>query len=301
MRIMIILLTVIIVSALVVTGSVLLTRENCPLPQVLTQRESLPKAGKMAEIELEAKKLGIGVTRVTDEMMRFEGIVSQKEINGKEKTAWMVFKLPAAEFENAVRTLEQIGGLRHSRLTTKDKTDVHMKLQTQLESLQASTARLVSSSAGTQEKLPDMLQIENKLKCTEREMGEIKGEMERLEDQMAYGLIFIRMYEKKILPLSYESAFQKSINTACQDGLDNCIKIIGIIVFWILSSLPLLTVILLLWLIAFLFQIKGKGRKKEGKKSTVGMDTIPHESISLTPISNPISPIPNSQEEDIHV
>ncbi|MFH1097825.1 MAG: DUF4349 domain-containing protein [Candidatus Desantisbacteria bacterium] len=261
MRITINLLTVILVSALVITGSVLLTREICPLPQVLTQKKSLPKAGKMAEIELEAKKLSIGVARVTDEMMRFEGIVSQKEINGEEKTAWLVFKLPAAEFENAARTLEQIGGLRHSRLTTEDKTDVHMKLQTQLESLQASTARLVSSSAGTGEKLPDMLQIENKLKCTEREMGEIKGEMERLEDQMAYGLIFIRMYERRLMPLSYGVAFQKSIDIACQNGLDNCIKILGIIVFWILSSLPLLTVILILWLIAFLFQIRGTGRK----------------------------------------
>jgi len=271
MRLTINLLTIILVAALVITGSILLTREIYPLPQVLTltkYQKNLPKAGKMAEIELEAKKLSTGVTRVTDEMMRFEGIVSQKEINGKEKTAWLVFKLPTAEFENAARTLEQIGGLRHSRLTTEDKTDVHMKLQTQLESLQSSTARLTFTSAGTGEKLPDMLQIENKLKCTEREMGEIKGKIERLEDQMAYGLIFIRMYEKKILPLSYESAFQKSINNACQDGLDNCINIIGIIVFWILSSLPLLTVILLLWLITFLFQIRDKWRKPPSKKDS---------------------------------
>lgn len=260
------LLKVIIIIALFVAGSIFLTKEIMPLPNILIgnkqQKESLPKAGKMAEIELEARKLSKGVARVTDEMMRFEGIISQKEINGKEKTAWLVFKIPAAEFENAVRTLEQIGGLRHSKLTTEDKADVHMNLQTQLESLQASTARLLSSSSSeSYKKLPEMLQIENKLKCAEREMGEIKGEMERLEDQMTYGLIFIRMYETRLMPLSYEAAFQKSTSIACRDGLNNCIKIIGIIVLWTLSSLPLLTVILILWVIVSLFQIRVKNRK----------------------------------------
>ncbi|MFH1860648.1 MAG: hypothetical protein ABH870_06525 [bacterium] len=94
------LLRIILISAVVVTISVFLTKEMIPLPQILSgtkhQKDSLPHAGKMAEIELETKKLINGVTRVIDEMMRFEGITSQKEINGEEKTAWLMIKLPSA-------------------------------------------------------------------------------------------------------------------------------------------------------------------------------------------------------------
>ncbi|MBI4778809.1 hypothetical protein HY792_07835, partial [Candidatus Desantisbacteria bacterium] len=73
------LLKIIIVSAVMVTISVFLTKDMIPLPMILSgtanQKDSLPHAGKMAEIELEAKKLINGVARVTDEMMRFEGII----------------------------------------------------------------------------------------------------------------------------------------------------------------------------------------------------------------------------------
>ncbi len=267
-------LKIMLVIAVVVTISIFLTRGIMPLPQILSgisyQKDSLPHAGKMAEIELETKKLISGVARVTDEMIRFEGIISQKEINGEEKTAWLMIKLPSVEFENAVKTLEHIGGLRHSKLTNDDKVASCMKLQTQLESLQESRERLLAiSTSESYKKLPEMLQIENKLRCIEKEMGEIKREMERLEDQTAYGLIFIRMYEKK-MPLSYETAFQKSTDTACRNGLDNCIRIAGIIIFWALSSVPLLMVILILWLIVALFQIKGTIRRlwhKKGEKA----------------------------------
>ncbi|MBI4777914.1 DUF4349 domain-containing protein [Candidatus Desantisbacteria bacterium] len=304
------LLKIIIVFAVVVTISVFLTKDMMPLPMILSgtmhQKDSLPHAGKMAEIELEAKKLINGVARVTDEMMRFEGIISQKEINGEKKTAWLMIKLPSAELENAVKTLEQIGGLKHSRLTTEDKTESCMKLQTQLESLQESKERLLSiSSSESYKKLPEMLQVENKLRDTEKKMGEIKREMERLEDQTAYGLIFIRMYEKKI-PLSYETAFQNSTSIACRDGLDNCIRILGIIIFWALSSMPLVAVFLILWLIAALFQIKGIGRKLRHKKNTVGatpcgcppvIDKTPslaEDKIRVEPLSQPSS---NRREE----
>ncbi|MFH1860649.1 MAG: DUF4349 domain-containing protein [bacterium] len=190
--------------------------------------------------------------------------------------------------------MEQIGGLKHSKLTTDDKTENCMKLQTQLESLQESKERLLSiSSSESYKKLPEMLQIENKLRCIEKEMGEIKREMERLEDQTAYGIIFIRMYEKRI-PLSYETAFQKSINIACQEGIDNCIRIAGIIIFWALSSLPLLMVILILWLIVALFQIKGTSRKLWHKKNT---------QVETTPCSCPVAdPLPHpSPNERIEI
>ncbi|MBU0701388.1 DUF4349 domain-containing protein [bacterium] len=282
-----ILLRIILVVSVVVAISVFLTKEMIPLPQILSgtkyQKDSLPHAGKMAEIELETKKLSNGVARVTDEMMRFEGIISQKEINGEEKTAWLMIKLPSAEFENAVKTLEQIGGLKHSKLTTDDKIESCMKLQTQLESLQESKERLISiSSTENYKKLPEMLQIENKLRYAEKEMGEIKREMGRLEDQTAYGLIFIRMYEKR-MPLNYESAFQKSTNIACQDGLNNCIRIAGIIIFWTLSSMPLLIVILILWLIVALFRIKGTSRKLRHKKNIVGATPCDCPVVDKTP------------------
>ncbi len=263
---------IILVFAIVVIISIFLTKGMMPLPQILSgtmyKKDSLPHAGKMAEIELETKKLINGVARVTDEMIRFEGIISQKEINGKEQTAWLMIKLPSTEFENAIKTLEQIGGLKHLKLTNDDKTTSCMKLQTQLESLQESKERLMAiSTSETYKKLPEMLQIENKLRYAEKEMGEIKREMEKLEDQTAYGLIFIRMYEKRI-PLSYETAFQKSTNIACGSGLDNCIRIAGIIIFWALSSVPLLIVLLVLWLIVALFQIKGIIGKLRHKKKT---------------------------------
>ncbi|MDI6782261.1 MAG: DUF4349 domain-containing protein [bacterium] len=269
------LLKIILIFAVVVAISIFLTKGMTPLPQILSgishQKDSLPHAGKMAEIELETKKLISSVARVTDEMIRFEGIISQKEINGEEKTAWLMIKLPSAEFENAVKTLEQLGGLRHSKLTNEDKTESCMKLQTQLESLQESKERLMAiSTSETYKKLPEMLQIENKLRYAEKEMGKIKREMERLEDQTAYGLIFIRMYEKRI-SLSYETAFQKSTGIACRDGLDNCIRIAGIIIFWALSSMPLLIVILILWLIVALFQIKGVIRRLRHKKKAQGL------------------------------
>jgi hypothetical protein len=269
------LLKIILIATIIVTITIFLTKGIMPLPQILSgirhQKGSLPHAGKMAEIELEVKKIINGVARVTDEMMRFEGIISQKEIDGEEKTAYLMIKIPSAEFENAVKTLEQIGGLKHSKLTNDDKTESCMKLQTQLEALQESKERLLSiSSSESYKKLPEMLQIENKLRYAEKEMGEIKREIERLEDQTAYGIIFIHMYGKRI-PLSYETAFQKSTNIACQDGLDNCIRILGIIIFWALSSMPLLLVILVLWLIAALFQIKSISRRLwHKKKITVG-------------------------------
>ncbi|MEK7274988.1 MAG: hypothetical protein AAB110_07005, partial [Candidatus Desantisbacteria bacterium] len=77
------LLKIIFIIAVVVIISIFLTKGMMPLPQILSgnmyQKDSLPHAGKMAEIELETKKLIKGVARVTDEMIRFEGIISQKE------------------------------------------------------------------------------------------------------------------------------------------------------------------------------------------------------------------------------
>lgn len=300
------LLKIILIAAVVVTISIFLTKGMIPLPQILSgircQKDSLPQAGKIAEIELETKKLISGVVRVTDEMIRFEGIISQKEINEEEKTAWIRVKLPSAELENAVKTIEQIGGLKHSKLTTDDKIENCMKLQTQLESLQESKERLLAiSSSESYKKLPEMLQIENKLRYIEKEMGEIKDEMERLEDQTAYGIILIRMYEKRI-PLSYEIAFQKSTSIACQDGLDNCIRIAGVIIFWVLSSIPLILVILILWLIAALFQIKGIIKKFRYKKNTQVAATIkPVDDEAMVESSQQLSPSGHDEKDKMGV
>lgn len=140
------------------------------------------------ELVAEAQSLGGYVDRET----------SDRHSRGNE--SWMsgtlVLRVPSANYDQLLGTVESSGTVRHKESKSKDVTEQVVDLRARLRNLEAQRDRLrdLYDSANETE---EILRVGQRLSEVQGEIERVEGKLEVLENQVAYSTVRIELSEER--------------------------------------------------------------------------------------------------------
>jgi translation elongation factor EF-1beta len=230
---------------------------------------------RAAKLQIIVKRLDRCIEEIFEKTEIFNGEILYKEVDMGKEIVWMKVKVPVTEFNNAVKAFENIGKLKYSKMFNRDKTKECIKLQTEMEMLQAAKERLIAVYPEEEESnIQETIRLENKIKHIEKEIKDIRTKIESIEDEIGYGFVYLQINKEPVPAAKYGKMSQRLFIPACKDGLENCMRITAGCIFWILSTMPVWLTILSIWMAVSLMRyIRIKRCRRNLNKVKIGTDT----------------------------
>jgi hypothetical protein len=116
-----------------------------------------------------------------------------KELGGfmtQQSNVSITVRVPAANFEDAVRRVEKIGDVTGRQIRADDVTQEFMDLDIRLKNLRAVRERLADLLSRAT-KVEDSLKIEHELERVAQEVDRIEGRLKYLRDQIAFSTVTV--------------------------------------------------------------------------------------------------------------
>ena len=162
---------------------------QAPVPQ--TQRMVI----KDAEMELLVDDTDIALARITQIAADYGGYIisSQSFFRDEIKFATIRIGVPSGNFETVMNNLRNVGiRVIKEEATGKDVTAEYVDLESRLENLEATAAR-VRSFLEAADTVEEALQVNQELSKLEDEIEQVKGQMRFYEGRSAFSTITISL------------------------------------------------------------------------------------------------------------
>ncbi len=162
---------------------------QAPVPQ--TQRMVI----KDAEMELLVDDTDIALAKITQVAADYGGYIisSQSFFRDEIKFATIRIGVPAGNFETVMNNLRNVGiRVIKEEATGKDVTAEYVDLESRLENLEATAAR-VRSFLEAADTVEEALQVNQELSKLEDEIEQVKGQMRFYEGRSAFSTITISL------------------------------------------------------------------------------------------------------------
>lgn len=201
---------------------------------------------KTASIKIEIKsgtakeKLNT-IYKITEQ---FDGYIVDSNLLKEKRstTANAIVRVPESRLKKAIDKLSILGSLKKFTQTGEDITDEYVDLVARIKQLKAAETayrKLFSRAA----KVPDLLEIQEKLSDVQTEIEQLQAQLDRLDEQVDFATINISLYERKKVSSFYE-IWEK--NKVIEKGLAGLIGLVSIIVIGSMTIFPLVVVFIII-------------------------------------------------------
>ena len=190
-------------------------------------------------------------------------------IQGDLLYARLTIRVPAAQYEASMARLRNLGlKVEHESANSQDVTEEYVDLESRLRALQAKEAQL-TKLMDQAEDTEAVLAVYQQLSATQVEIEQVKGRMSYLENLSAMATITVNLNPELPEPPVVEEGWRpgSTLRSAART-LVNALKGLGNVVIWaIVFLLPILLLIAVPVVVAFLLFRLWRRRRRPGKPS----------------------------------
>jgi Domain of unknown function (DUF4349) len=253
------------------------TAEQTSVPKLSTvtanQSDSSPvevnrKIIRNAEITLESTDPEEGLRKIASIAEARGGFVVTSEVkqegsaaSGAAKTATVVARVPAAQFEAAIEEIRKAGSrILHEKRTGQDVTEEFIDLEARIRTKRALEAQFLEIMKQAQ-KVSEALEVQRQLADVRTEIEQLEGRRRFLENQSSLSTITVKIEPPVSIVAATPGGFFSEAKRAVSDGLEIAVAITLGFISFALALLPILLFIVLpLVLLARFLMRRNKGR-----------------------------------------
>lgn len=207
-----------------------------------------PRVIKTAEVTLEVRD-GAFQDAFGDAQQvarRYSGFVTASATSGQQSRSGRVtLRVPAAQFEAALKDLHALGRVRSEDVRGEDVTAEFVDLEARLRHwlAQERVLLLLMEQATT---IGETLNVQRRLEDVQLEIERIRGQLRVLDDQTSLATITVAVHEKGVVPQAAPGPGK--LANAWDRALAGALDVIAAIVVGLGYLVPIALVVALMWL-----------------------------------------------------
>jgi Domain of unknown function (DUF4349) len=242
---------------------------------VATQAESAPaevnrKIIRNAEIGLESPDPEEGLRRIASIAEAKGGFIVTSEVkqegsdaSGASKTATVVARVPAAQFEATIEEIRKAGSrILQEKRTGQDVTEEFIDLEARIRTKRALEAQFLEIMKQAQ-KVSEALEVQRQLADVRTEIEQLEGRRRFLENQSSLSTITVKIEPPVSIVTAMPGGFFSEIKRAFSDGLEVAVAIILTMIRVVVALLPFLLLIVLPLVLLVRFLMRRTKRRGE--------------------------------------
>jgi hypothetical protein len=164
----------------------------------------------------------------------------------RERSGSLTMRVPAAEFDETLRDLRELGDVEVQTIQGKDVTADYVVLRARLriaKSRREVLLRLMDRATSIEQ----TIRVQNALDDTQLRIEELQGQLNLLDDRTSLATIRVQLREEGVEP---EGAKAASIPNAFERGVAGFVNVIAGVVVGLGYLIPVLLIALAAWFIA---------------------------------------------------
>ncbi|KPU27827.1 hypothetical protein TR13x_00220 [Caloranaerobacter sp. TR13] len=216
-----------------------------------------------AYIELDVEDYDKVFNEIMDYVKFLGGFVENSESgyqynNSREekeplKRGYLRIRVPSDKFEDTIKYIESLGIMKRKNLTGRDVTEQYYDIENRVKNLKIQEERL-REILRKAEKVEEILMIENELRRIRTEIDQNTGMLKKWDSLVALATINISLNEVEVLNKEIKNV-DKSIFEKSKEGfittVNNIIKLFEKIIIFLITILPIIILISILFTIAY--------------------------------------------------
>jgi Domain of unknown function (DUF4349) len=178
---------------------------------------------------------------------RFDGFITRSATSGQEARAGqLTLRVPATDFEAALRELKSIGMLRSEAVSGVDVTSDFVDLKARLRHRLAEE-RAVLRLLDQADTISETLTVRRVLDEVQLAIERLKGQLRLLRDQTSLGTIRVELHEEGVAPAE-AAATENEIAGAWGRAIEGAEDVLVAVIVGLGYVLPIVVLLLLVWL-----------------------------------------------------
>jgi hypothetical protein len=178
---------------------------------------------------------------------RFNGFITRSATSGQEaRSGQLTLRVPATDFEAALRELKAIGTLRSEAVSGVDVTSDFVDLKARLRHRLAEE-RAVLRLLDQADTITETLTVRRVLDEVQLAIERLKGQLRLLRDQTSLGTIRVELHEEGVAPAE-AAATENEIAGAWGRAIEGAEDVLVAVIVGLGYVLPILVLLLLVWL-----------------------------------------------------
>jgi hypothetical protein len=167
-----------------------------------------------AALGIEVKDVEVSIKTVSNLAEQMEGYIQ------KVTTDSIVIRVPAAQFDDAIRPIEALGTVTHRDVEGTDVTEEYIDLEARLRQAKTVHARLEALLAKA-DAVKDALAIEKELARVGGEVERLQAKLEYLKNRVAFATISVRFKRAARSPAQFKPLLQVPFHWVRQLDLED--------------------------------------------------------------------------------
>ncbi|MCL2376618.1 MAG: DUF4349 domain-containing protein [Defluviitaleaceae bacterium] len=246
-----------------------------------------------ARIEMSSEYFDESVENLRSTATNFGGYIESSNLSHRSFSVTM--RIPATNFENALRSIENYGDVSWLDQTTDDVTGQFVDTQRRMEAMLVQEDRLLELVAEA-ENLQQLFQIEDRLTQVRTNIEFYRGTLEGLGDRVAFSTITVTLWEVDTWEMQEEpeDTFGQRVANAFATSADVTLTIAqGLMIFLAAAIIPLSFMGVIAFIIIMIVRFANK-RTKARKAEKMAQYYAAASHIQPQPAEEP----PKAAEED---
>ena len=206
-----------------------------------------------------------GIGYLQNSTSRSHRISNDPERYRKEGT--IVLRVAQSKFYNVLNEIQDLGEVRENRIHTEEITDQYYDTKHRTQIREAERERIMVYLQEAPD-LNTMLQLERKLSDVTYEIERLKGSLRKWDNLVEFSTITIELREKlpaDVVAANQPKTYSEKVVDAFVDSFIGTIRALGNLLIFIISMLPTLIILGIIYLLARPL-IKKVLRKKDKKE-----------------------------------
>lgn len=196
---------------------------------------------RTGDLRLEVDAVGDAVADVRRIAGAAGGFVSNEEAMTDARTASVTVRVPSGDFDSVRGDIAELGDVIEQTVQAQDVTAEMVDVETRIESLRRSVARLQEMLGGSGD-VAQLSAVEGELARREVELEAMLGQQRLLEDQVALGTLTVHLSEDAAAPTPDEDAagFRDGLRQGWVTLVDVArvaVAVLGFLLPWLVPAL----------------------------------------------------------------
>ncbi|MBK8981878.1 MAG: DUF4349 domain-containing protein [Ignavibacteria bacterium] len=203
---------------------------------------------RKGNIELETDNFSVAENKISDIVKEYNGYVtaSSTKLNAAgKKQGSILARVPASNFDSFLKSLAAAGNIMSQNISGDDVTSEYIDLTARMNTQRELEKRLLDLLNTKTAGLSDVVDVEEKLSAVREKIESTEGRMNFLKNQSAYSTLNISLYEPSMLQTASGSGFLYELENSVKEGLQGFMGVFSFMITFIISSLPLIAMMLL--------------------------------------------------------
>ncbi len=240
-------------------------------------KEYTRKIIKNANISIEVSKYDSSFDSIVDFVNNYSGYIENSETryinqaysNDVEKEnslkrGYMIIRIPEQNFSETINVITDLGKVQNRQLSETDISDSYYDTENIVKNLEIQEVRL-REILNEAKNVDEILRVENELRRIRTEIDRNKGTLKGWDSRINYSTIHVNLIEVRSKGDSIESV-DDNIFIKGKKGfiatINTIIDFIEKLLIWIMTIAPILIIILVIVLIAFIYIPKLFNKRK---------------------------------------